>query len=696
MKLVYRIENLDCAHCAAEIEREIAKLDCIETVSLDFTSKLLHLSVQNRNGVLEQIQAAADRVEDGVVFHEKEHSHSHEHSHEHCNDRSEIIRLITGAALFAVGMVLHVLPVHAYIAKAVLLAAYLIMGSGVLYASLKTILKGRIFDENFLMSVATIGALCLGCWEEAAGVMLFFRAGELFEHLAVERSRKSIMEAIDLRPETAQLLKDGKVTEIPAERIQPGDILRVRVGDRIPVDGEIIMGQSALDTSAMTGESMPYAVSEGSTVISGFVNLSGVLEMRATAGMADSMVQRVLDSVENAAAGKPRIDRFITRFARIYTPIVVVVAALTAVIPSLITGNWSKWIYTALNFLMISCPCALVLSVPLSFFSGIGAGSRKGILFKDGISLEALSGIRAVVMDKTGTLTNGSFSVTEIESEKPEQLLAVCAACERASTHPIAQSILRYAGERGIVAELSENIREIAGKGIVAVYEGKTAACGNARLMEEQGITVPQNSGFGTRVHVSFDGNYLGAIVLADVPKEGAAAAVSEMRNHKLHTVMLTGDSVSNAEAIANTLGVAEVYAGLLPDEKLSYMQKVRDAHGRVLFVGDGINDAPVLSGADVGAAMGSGADAAMEAADLVFLASDPGAILTAMDIANRVNRTAKFNIVFALSIKLLIMLLGLLGYANMWLSVFADTGVTILCVLFVLWRIHFYYSWKK
>ncbi len=691
MKLVYRIENLDCAHCAGEIERAIAKLDGIESVSLDFPSKLLHLSTAHPEGVLAQIQAAADSIEDGVVFQEKERGAAHEHHHG--ADRGEVLRLLLGAGLFAIGMALHLLPVHPYLPKGLLLAAYLIMGAGVLYNSLRSIRKGQIFDENFLMTIATVGALFLGCWEEAAGVMLFFRVGELFEHLAVERSRRSVLDAIDMRPETACLLRDGEELTIPAEQIQSGDLLRVHSGSRIPVDGIIEAGECWLNTSSVTGEHAPRPAASGDAVLAGCVTVGGALEMRATAGVSDSMVQRILDSVENAAAGKPRLDRFITRFARIYTPIVVAIAGLTAIIPSLVTGDWHKWIYTALNFLMISCPCALILSVPLSFFTGIGAGSRSGILFKDGVSLEALDKVNVVVMDKTGTLTEGSFSVCEVLGEDTTQLLAVCAACESGSIHPIAQGILSEAKARGIAIEHPEHFQEIAGKGVTAQLEAGTAVCGSARLLSEHGIAVPERPEIGVSVHVGLNGVYLGRVTLSDNIKAGAKTSMTALRDSGLHLVMLTGDTLENAQEVAYALAIPEMHAALLPDEKLTLMQQIREEHGSVLFVGDGINDAPVLSGADVGAAMGSGADAAMEAADVVFLGSDPEAIVKALHIARRVSATAKGCIAFALAVKLLVMVLGLLGFANMWLSVFADTGVTILCVLLVLWRIHFYYK---
>ncbi|MDE5564771.1 MAG: cadmium-translocating P-type ATPase [Oscillospiraceae bacterium] len=738
MKVIYTVENLDCPNCAAKIETAIQKLDCIESASLSYTTGTLHITAKSADGLLEAIQAASNRIENGVIFTPKkrgsavrqqtneqhhhehgecchehhhehgEHCHEHHHEHgEHCHEHhhehhheqekttkrlsSEHITLMIGTVLFAIGMILHFsLTDIPYISMALLLIAYLVMGAEVLLSSVKSIGKGQIFDENFLMSIATIGALCIGSWEEAAGVMFFFRLGELFEHLAVERSRQSVMEAIDMRPETVQLLRDGtdEPETVAAETIQPGDRILVRAGDRIPVDSIVLRGNGMVDTSAITGEPVPVSVKPNDSVMSGCINQSGVLELEATAALEDSMVQRILDSVENAAAGKPKIDRFITRFSRVYTPIVVAIAVITAIVPSLVTGNWSHWVYTALNFLMISCPCALVLSVPLAFFTGIGVGSTKGILFKDGLALEALARVKAVVMDKTGTLTKGSFEVTDVLAENPAQLLQYCAACESFSTHPIAKSILHYADAQHILVPTATDIQEIAGKGIIGTVDGKHIAVGNEKLMAEVGAVVAAdktNKMAGTIVHTAVDGQYLGALVLSDAPKPHATETVAAMNHRGLHTVMLTGDNPANAKQIAQTLQIAETHAGLLPTEKPLYMEKVRAAHGSVLFVGDGINDAPVLSGADVGAAMGSGADAAMEAADIVLLGSDPQSILTSLQIADRVNKTAMFCVIFALAIKIGIMLLGFLGFANMWLSVFADTGVTILCVLFAL-----------
>ncbi len=729
MKAIYRVENIDCPNCAAKIEAAIQKIDGVESASLSYAQGLLHITADNTEGLLEKIQAASDSVEEGAVFRERkprhEHAHLRHHEHEiacHCcegahdsedskgeahHDHSpaqeskpdlELLMLIAGGVLFAVGLVLHIVGLEpVMISKILLLAAYLLMGWEVLLSALKNILKGQVFDENFLMAVATIGALCIESWEEAAGVMLFFRVGELFEHIAVERSRKSVMAAIDMRPDTVQLCaKDGTTETIPAEYVQPGDHILVRAGDRIPVDGVVAKGESTVDTAAITGEPVPVSVSVGDAVMSGCINQSGVIELEVTAALEDSMVQRILDSVENASAGKPKLDRFITRFARVYTPIVVAIAVLTAIVPSLITGNWGHWVYTALNFLMISCPCALVLSVPLAFFSGIGAGSSKGILFKDGLSLEALDQIKAVVMDKTGTLTEGTFTVTAMQSEDGlESLVRYAAALEECSTHPVAKSILAYAAEHKVIYPSAQDVQEIAGKGLCGMVDSRRVICGNAKLMADEGITVPAVHSAGTCVHLAVDGNYQGYLVLSDTIKPHAKETIGAMNARGLYTVMLTGDSAAHTQSIAETLGIREVHADLLPTEKPEHMEQVRAAHGGVLFVGDGINDAPVISGADVGAAMGTGADAAMEAADVVFLGADPQSMLTALDIAARVNKTAKFCIAFALIVKAVIMILGFAGFANMWLSVFADTGVTILCVLFVLWRVHFYYRKK-
>ncbi|MBE6876850.1 MAG: cadmium-translocating P-type ATPase [Ruminococcus sp.] len=699
VKIIYDVENIDCAACAVKIEDAVRRLDGVESAALSYASGQLHLRISgdtDKKELLRNIRKATDQIAEGVVYHK--HETAKPKTPEPETHNTELVLLVIGFLLFLTGLVLDWMTGNQMLSSIFLMAAYLLMGWEVLYTAFKSILKGQMFDENFLMSIATVGAICIGSWEEAAGVMLFYRIGELFEHIAVERSRKSVMQAIDMRPETVRkIFSRTDIRNIPAEKVRKGDLLLVRAGDRIPVDGIIRKGESTVDTSAMTGEPVPVSVREGSKVMSGCINLSGVLELEASAGLKDSMITRILDSVENAAAGKPRLDRFITRFSRIYTPLVVGIAVLTAIVPSLITGNWNYWIYAALNFLMISCPCALVLSVPLAFFSGIGAGSAKGILFKDGISIEALEKIKAVVMDKTGTLTKGTFTVTEAETTdcNTEALFRMCAACESYSSHPVAKSILAYMQEQGISYEPAKMIRELAGRGIIGQVDGCQVACGNEKLMEDLNIEFQPYSSAGTCIYVAVDNSYYGRLVLSDMPKEHAQETVKTLNQKGIYTVMLTGDSSEHAQKVAEELQIQEVHAGLLPTEKPEYLKEVRQARGAVMFVGDGINDAPVLSGADVGVAMGSGADAAMEAADVVLLGSDPAHILTALDIAKRVNQTARICIGVALAVKILIMILAFFGFANMWLSVFADTGVTILCVIFVLLRIHFYYRKK-
>ena len=618
-----------------------------------------------------------DHPEHSHEHHHAEPADAHEHHHDHGSESPK--PLILGAALFVAGLLLgqtHI-PLLSFL---VCLIAYLLLGHEVIHTALRNLTKGHVFDENFLMSVATIGAFFIGEYPEAVGVMLFYRVGEYFEHKAVERSRSQIMEAVDLRPEVVHLVENGEVTEIPAAEALPGDLLLVRPGDRIPLDGIVVDGESRIDTAPITGEPVPVRVVPGDSVTSGCVNTVGQLTIRAEKALSESMVTRILDSVENAAASKPQIDRFITRFARIYTPIVVFTALAVAVIPSLFTGNWSYWVYTALTFLVMSCPCALVLSVPLAFFAGIGAGSKKGILFKSGQSMEAMAKIKAVVMDKTGTITKGDFKVQTIVGGMP--LLQICASCEQQSTHPIAASIVAAAKEKNLDLFAPEKLLELPGKGIHAVWQGSDILCGNARLLQERGISFADPQERGTKVHVSVDGAYRGYLVIGDTIKPGAETAVRQLRDSGIEAVMLTGDAADSAKAVADVVGIKEVHAGLLPQQKLEKLQAIRGEKGAAMFVGDGINDAPVLAGADVGAAMGSGADAAIEAADVVFMTSDIEAVPQSLRIARETNRIAWQNVIFALAIKLIVMVLGLMGHASMWLAVFADSGVAMLCVL--------------
>ena len=591
------------------------------------------------------------------------------HDHRTPTDR-ELPVLLLGAGLFAAGLILDVLSLPGWPAY---LCGWLLLGWQIFLQAGKSLVQGHILDENFLMGIATLAALCTGQYPEAVGILLFYRAGEYFEHRAVSRSRKRIMQAADLRPQTVTL-EDGRV--IPAENARPGDLLLIRPGDRIGVDGTVVSGQSLVDTAPITGEPMPVAVQPGDEVISGCINTQSALVIRADAPLSESMVTRILRAVEGAAAQKPQIQRFITRFARIYTPAVVAAALAVAVIPPVIIGNWHYWIYTAVSFLVMSCPCALVLSVPLAFFCGIGSGSKMGILFRDGAAMEALSRVKAAALDKTGTVTHGQFQVQSCD----ESLLSLCAACEQFSNHPIAQSICARAKALGLSLNTPEAVTEIPGMGVQAQIDGQTLLCGNAALMEQAGITPA--AGEGTQVHLAKDGVYLGALTLADQVKEDAEAGVSQLKKLGITPAMLTGDKEETAEKVARQLGIFHVHAQLLPEEKLTALKKLREACGPVLFVGDGINDAPVLAGADVGAAMGSGADAAMEAADAVFLSSRVTDIPKAIKLARRTRSIARQNVIFALGFKLAVMILGLFGLANLWLAVFADSGVAAICVL--------------
>ena len=707
MKKVYSIENLDCANCAAKIESKFNAHPAVQAAVITFATRQLQLTAEDPDALIPELTELARTVESGVEIHAQKHHHTHDHEchcghdhhhdnacccghdhdhqchcgHDHDHHGEEDGRpLLTGGILFAAGLLLEHLGLG-WLSFGICFAAYILLGREVIAKALQNLRRGHMLDENFLMAVASLGAFFIGNAPEGVGVMLFYRVGEFFEHRAVERSRSQIMEAVDLRPEVVQLVEGDRISEIPAEDAKPGDLLLVRPGDRIPLDGTVISGESRIDTAPITGEPVPVRVTEGDAVISGCVNTTGQLMIRAEKPLSESMVTRILNSVENAAASKPKIDRFITRFARVYTPVVVAIAAATAIVPSLVTGDWNYWVYTALSFLVMSCPCALVLSVPLAFFADIGAGSKKGILFKGGVSMEAMSKVKAVVMDKTGTLTQGNFRVQSVAGG--HDVLKLCASCEQQSTHPIAQSIVAAAKEWKMELFQPDSLEEIPGQGIRAMVDGKTVLCGNDRLMRENGINAEQAvSAYGTKVLVAVDSRFVGYILIADTIKDGAKEAVSALKRQDLHTVMLTGDASDSAEAVARETGIGEVHGGLLPHQKLEQLRNLRRARGAVMFVGDGINDAPVLAGADVGAAMGSGADAAIEAADVVFMTSDVAAIPASLEIARQTRSIAWQNVVFALAVKFAVMALGLLGYASMWLAVFADSGVAMLCVL--------------
>ena len=690
-KKKYRIEGIDCPNCAAKVERKMNELPDV-AVTLTFATSQLLVEAKNPDEVLPKLREIADKMEPGTVIEEysSEKKTSVEADEGGGDDdvKVELIKIAIGAFVFIGGVVcqkyLNVIPA-VYIELFVV--SYIILGGEVVLKAVKNLFRGKVFDENFLMSVATIGAFATGEYPEAVGVMLFYEIGELFEDIAVGKSRKQIMEAVDMRPEVVRYIDGDNVIELDPEEIEIGDIIEVRPGDRIPLDGVVVKGDSRIDTSAVTGEPVPVGVKEGSEVVSGCVNMSGLIYVKVEKLLEESMVSRILEAVENAAASKPKIDRFISKFARIYTPIVVFAALATAVIPSLITGNWHYWVYTALTFLVISCPCALVLSVPLAFFAGIGAGSKKGILFKGGVSLESLAEVKAVVMDKTGTVTEGNFKVAQIVSDgnyAEDRILAFAGAAESRSTHPIATSIMEEVKKRRLEIPEVKDIKEISGKGMEVTLDDGMLLCGNIELLTMKGIEVPSKAKeiYGTEVLLAFNEKYIGYIVINDKIKSDSKQAISDIKRYGLWTAMLTGDAKKNAEMVAKEAGIDICYAKQLPQDKLNNLSKIREEKGAVMFVGDGINDAPVLAGADVGAAMGSGADAAIEAADVVFMNSRLSAIPESINIAKKTKAIAMQNVIGALVIKALVMVLGFAGIASMWMAVFADSGVAMICVL--------------
>ena len=692
---VYILQNLGCAHCAAKMEDKINELPGVTAATITYTTKQLRLSAADPDKYLPEVQKICASIESEVkvvprdtLEKEKKQKQTEGHSHEEeGDDKKELACIISGAVLFAIGIILNHTIDNALASFIIFAIAYIILGGEILVKAFKNISHGQVFDENFLMSVATLAAFAIRDFPEAVGVMLFYRIGEFFEDKAVERSRGQIMDAVDMRPEVVNLVSDQNITVIPAEDANVDDILLIRPGDRVPLDGVIIEGESRLDTSPITGEPVPVSVSVGDSITSGCVNTSGQLKMRVEKPLSESMVSRILESMENAAASKPKIDRFITRFAKVYTPCVVIAAVIIAILPSVVSGNWNYWIYTAISFLVMSCPCALVLSVPLAFFSGIGAGSKKGILFKGGLSMESLSKLGAVVMDKTGTITEGNFKLQKTVSSgslSEDELLALCAGCEQHSTHPIAVSIVAAARKKGLHFAEPEKLSEIAGHGIIAETSYGSVLCGNHKLMDKYHIIMPELTAdsYGSEVFLAVNGMFAGYMVISDTIKSDAVSAIRKLKALGLHSVMLTGDSQSGADAVAAATGIDEVHAKLLPEGKLNELGKIRNKYGAVMFVGDGINDAPVLAGADVGAAMGTGADAAIEAADVVFMTSSTEAIPQSINISKATNRIAIQNVVFALVIKIAVMILGLTGHANMWMAVFADTGVAMICVL--------------
>ena len=608
-------------------------------------------------------------------------------------EQKRSLLLIAAAAVLLIG--LHFVPVTGWFKLVLYLIPYLLVGGETLVDACKGIYNRQPFDENLLMAVATIGAMVLGDYPEAVSVMLFYQIGELFESYAVGRSRKNIGDLMDIRPDYANVETADGVTRVKPEQVAVGDTIVVKPGERVPLDGTVLTGTSALNMSALTGESAPVDVTEGGAVVSGSVNLSGVLRLRVEKVYAESTVARILELVENSSLKKAHTERFITKFARVYTPSVCGAALALAILPPVvrlimgIPADWGEWVYRALTFLVISCPCALVISIPLSFFGGIGGASARGILIKGSSYLEMLAKTDRVVFDKTGTLTRGTFAVTAVHPAQPElseqALLQLAAAAEQFSAPPVSQRLRRAAGE--LPADLvTTDAKELAGHGVTAQVGGRSVAAGNTKLMDTLGLTVPAVDETGTVIHVAADGAYLGYIVISDEPKAGSREAVARLRADGVRVVMLTGDRKSAADAVAEELGIAEVHSELLPEDKVTQVERLlgEGAPGKYLaFVGDGINDAPVLARADLGAAMGGiGSDAAIEAADIVLMDDDPRKLSLAMRISRKTMRLVWQNIVFALAVKAVCLVLGALGIANMWVAIFADVGVMVLCVL--------------
>lgn len=612
-----------------------------------------------------------------------------------------LIRIIASSLLFLSLVVFehfYAVP-NRFLRLALYMVPYLIISYDILKKAFKGILNRQVFDENFLMAVASLGAVALavyenGSYKEAVAVMLFYQIGELFQSYAVGKSRRSIAGLMDIRPDYANLELDGNIEQVSPDTVEVGSVIIVSAGEKIPIDGVLVEGSTTLDTSALTGESLPRSVRVGDEVISGCINLSGTVKIRTTKEFGNSTVSKILELVENASSKKSRSESFITRFARYYTPAVCIGAVALALIPPVVSlalgnpSNWITWIYRALTFLVISCPCALVISVPLSFFAGIGGASREGILVKGSTYIETLSKVSIAVFDKTGTLTKGSFCVTNINPVdiEPEGLIELSAYAEAYSSHPISKSIKQAYGKDIDFARI-DDVREISGKGVTAIVDGKQVGAGNGKLMDELCVSYTPCNDVGTVVYVAVDGVYKGSITIADEPKETSKQAIAELKKTGVkNTVMLTGDADAVAKDVANRLGIDEVHSELLPSDKLAIVEqmlKKKDSRERLAFVGDGVNDAPVLSGADVGIAMGGlGSDAAIEAADVVLMDDDPLKLVKAIRLSSRCMRIVKENIIFALGIKALCLVLGAVGIANMWLAIFADVGVMVIAVV--------------
>ena len=684
------LQGLTCANCAAKIESSIRELYGVSYASVNFTTATLRVAIagDNPGDLYEKISRIVHHHEPDALILEKTNQALADNGK---TSRAKILLLMAGVFIFAAGMILERLfEINQYIPVFLFISAYLFLGGKVVIRAGRNITRGKFFDENFLMAVATIGAFAIGEHAEAVGVMLFYQTGELFQESAVRKSKKTIAALMDIRPYFANLLIDGQIKRVSPDSVQIGEMIVVKPGEKIPLDGEVTDGEALFDASALTGESVPRKASAADTVLSGCVNQNGVLTIKVTRIFSESTALKIIDLVENAAEKKAPVENFITKFARYYTPVVVGLAAIIAIIPPLMFGGaWFDWLNRGLIFLVISCPCALVISIPLGFFGGIGGASRMGVLIKGGNYLEALNDLDVAVFDKTGTLTKGVFKVTAIlpaNGFSNEKLLETAAKAEAFSNHPVALSILREYGKAVEKSTLTE-YSEIAGYGVKVNAGGATILAGNQNLMGKMGVVFEEVRNTGTKVYVSADGIYAGCIVISDEIKPDGRDAIAALKTLGVRkTVMLTGDDPLIAEAIANELNIDEVYGGLLPQqkvEKLEMLNGQKRRNGKLAFVGDGINDAPVLAMADIGVAMGGlGSDAAIEAADVVLMTDEPSKLVDAVKIARFTKRVIWQNIIFALGVKALFLVFGAMGMANMWEAVFADVGVALLAII--------------
>ena len=733
------LSGLTCANCANKIETKVNNLDGVKEASLNFTTSTLIIESdgsKEKNEIIIDAKEIINKLEPEVKVYDKDevnmkiksintctdgkcslkhgecnsnhnhrgdhghtldedHSHSHKESHGHSHDHShsepislkDNLRLIIGALVF-VGAIL--LDRNSTLTIVLFVLSYLLIGGNVLLTAIKNIARGEVFDENFLMSVATLGAFFIGEYPEGVAVMLFYEIGELFQSYAVNKSRKSITSLMNIRADYANVIRNEIEEKVNPESISIDELIVVKPGERVPLDGVIINGTSFVDTSALTGESVPREITKGEEILAGFINTNGVLKVKVTKSFKESTVSRILELVENASNKKAPTEKFITKFARYYTPVVVFSAIALAVIPPLVIkdASFNEWLSRALIFLVVSCPCALVVSIPLGLFAGIGGASRKGILVKGGNYLEALKDVNTVVFDKTGTLTKGVFKVTEINNVniEKEELLRIAAISESLSNHPIAQSIINEYGKTIDSKELV-NYEEISGHGVKTSLDESEILIGNYKMMEKYNINYKKVNSIGTIVHLAINNEYKGNIVISDEIKESSKAAIKALKEIGIsQTVMLTGDNKNVADKVSQLVGVDKVYSELLPGDKVEKVEEIiknNKSKGKVIFVGDGINDAPVLARADIGVAMGGiGSDAAIEAADVVLMKDDPEALVSAIKVARKTNKILWQNIIFALGVKILVMILGAIGMANMWEAVFADVGVTLIAVI--------------